>query len=207
MRLGYLNALETADRMQPAKLEAKTTRLQDKIARLREQMRSLDQIEEQRKTEPDGQLSVTRPDAHSMPTRIKGSGMVGYNVQVAVDARQHLIVAHEVTNSGSDLAQLSPIAKAARDTMGRSGLRAIADRGCYSGLQINECADARIAVMLPRPTTSGAKHHGRLIGTFTNARVRLPPRRLELSMDGTPRPSSVCQRPSFSRTTAVDLEA
>lgn len=65
MRLGYLNALETADRMQPAELEAKTTRLQDKIARLREQMRSLDQIKERRETEPDGQLSVTDPDARS----------------------------------------------------------------------------------------------------------------------------------------------
>ncbi|PVY24640.1 transposase [Paraburkholderia silvatlantica] len=110
----YLNALETADRTQPAELEAKTTRLQDKIARLREQMRNLDQITQQLKTQPDGQLSMTDPDARSMATSGKGSGMVGYNVQVAVDAKHHLIVAHEVTNSGSDRAQLSPMAKAAR---------------------------------------------------------------------------------------------
>jgi transposase len=100
----YLNALETADRTQPAELEAKTTRLQDKIARLREQMRNLEQIKEQLKTEPDGQLSLTDPDARSMATSGKGSGMVDYNVQVAVDAKHHLIVAHEVTNSGSDRA-------------------------------------------------------------------------------------------------------
>ena len=157
----YLNALETADRTQPAELEAKTTRLQDKIARLREQMRNLEQIKEQLKTQPDGQLSMTDPDARSMATSGKGSGMVGYNVQVAVDAKHHLIVAHEVTNSGSDRAQLSPMAKAARDAMGKIRLRAVADRGYYSGPQIKECADAGIAVMLPKPTTSGAKYHGR----------------------------------------------
>jgi transposase len=157
----YLNALETADRTQPPELEEKTTRLQDKIARLREQMQKLEQIKEQLKTEPGGQLSTTDLDARSMATSGKGSGMVGYNVQVAVDAKHHLIVAHEVTNSGSDRAQLSPMAKAARDAMGRTKLRAVADRGYYSGPQIKECADAGIAVMLPKPTTSSAKRHGR----------------------------------------------
>jgi Transposase DDE domain len=134
----YLDALETADRTQPAELEAKMTRLQDKIARLREQMRNLEQIKEQLKTQPDGQLSITDPDARSMATSGKGSGMVGYNVQVAVDAKHHLIVAHEVTNSGSDRAQLSPMAIAARDAMGKTRLRAVADRGYYTGTQIRE---------------------------------------------------------------------
>lgn len=157
----YLNALETADRTQPAELEAKTSRLRDKIAKLREQMHSLDQIKEQLKSQPDGQLSMTDPDARSMATSGKGSGMVGYNVQVAVDARHHLIVAHEVTNSGSDRAQLSPIAKAARDAMGRTKLRAVADRGYFNAPQIKACADAGIAVILPKPTTSSAKFHGR----------------------------------------------
>ncbi len=157
----YLNALETADRTQPAEVEAKTSRLRDKIARLREQMHSLNQIKEQLKTQPDGQLSMTDPDARSMATSGKGSGMVGYNVQVAVDAKHHLIVAHEVTNSGSDRAQLSPIAKAARDAMGRTRLRAVADRGYYNAPQIKACADAGIAVILPKPTTSSAKYHGR----------------------------------------------
>jgi len=96
-----------------------------------------------------------------MATSGKGSGMVGYNVHVAVDAKHHLIVAHEVTNSGSDRAQLSPMAKAARDAMGKTRLRAVADRGYYSGPQIKECADAGIAVMLLKSTTSGAKYHGR----------------------------------------------
>jgi transposase len=93
----YLNALETADRTQPAELEAKTTRLQDKIAQLRQQLRVLDEVKEQLKSDPDGQISLTDPDARSMDTSGRGSGMVAYNVQVAVDAKHHLIVAHEVT--------------------------------------------------------------------------------------------------------------
>ncbi|WP_197331020.1 IS1182 family transposase [Ralstonia syzygii] len=157
----YLNALETADRTQPAELEAKTTRLRDKIVQLREQMRSLDQVREQLKTQPDGQLSMTDPDARAMATSGRGSGMVGYNVQVAVDAKHHLIVAHEVTNAGSDRAQLSPMAQAARDAMGKARIRAVADRGYFSGPQIKACADAGIATILPEPTTSSAKADGR----------------------------------------------
>lgn len=131
----YLSALETADRTQPPELEAKTTRLQEKIGQLRDQMRRLEQIKEELKTQPDGQLSLTDPDARSMATSGRGSGMVGYNVQVAVDARHHFIVAHEVTNSGSDRAQLSPMAQAARDAMGKRRLKAIADRGYYVSVQ------------------------------------------------------------------------
>lgn len=157
----YLSALDTADRTQPAELESKTERLNDKIGRLREQMRRLDGIKKQLKTQPDGQLSLTDPDARSMATRGKGSGLVGYNVQAAVDAKHHLIVAHEVTNVGNDRAQLSPMAQAARDAMGKVRLQAVADRGYYSAAQIKACHDVGIAVILPKPTTSNAKAEGR----------------------------------------------
>lgn len=157
----YLSALDTADRTQPAELESKTARLKDKIERLREQMRGLDEIKEKLKTQPDGQLSLTDPDARSMATSGKGSGLVGYNVQVAVDAKHHLIVAHEVTNVGNDRAQLSPMAQAARDAMGKARLQVVADRGYYSGPQIKACHDAGIAVLLPKTSTSNAKAEGR----------------------------------------------
>jgi hypothetical protein len=96
-----------------------------------------------------------------MATSAKGSGMVAYNVQVAVDAKHHLIVAHEVINASSDRAQLSPMAQSAREAMGKKKLLALADRGYFSGLQIKACADAGIATVLPKPTTSNAKAEGR----------------------------------------------
>lgn len=157
----YLDALETADRTHPKEFQAKTKRLQQKIATLRDQMRRLDGIKEQLACEPDGQLSLTDPDSRSMISQAKGTGTVGYNVQAAVDARHHLIVEHEVTNVGSDRAQLAKMASAARDTMGKKKLHAYADRGYYSAPEIKACADAGIAAYVPKPMTSGAKAEGR----------------------------------------------
>ena len=157
----YLDALETADRTQPAEVEAKTERLQDKIRTLRTQMRQLDETQEQLKKVPDGQISTTDPDARSMVSQAKGSGLVGYNVQTAVDAKHHLIVAHEVTNIGNDRAQLSKMAKAARDAMDTKKLQAFADRGYFNGTELKACEDAGITAFVPKPMTSNAKAEGR----------------------------------------------
>ena len=158
----YLDALDTADRtLPPAEFQAKAAHLKDKLRTMRDQMRRMRRIEQRLKNEPDGQLSLTDPDARSMATSGKGSGIVGYNVQVAVDAKHHLIVTHEVTNEGHDRAQLAPMTIAAREAMGKSRLQAVADRGYYSGPQIKACHDAGIAAILPKPTTSNAKAEGR----------------------------------------------
>jgi transposase len=157
----YLDALETADRTQPAELEAKTERLQDKIKTLREQMRRMERIKDRLKREPDAQLSLTDRDARSMMSQAKGTGMVGYNVQTAVDAKHHLIVAHEVTNVGSDRAQLSKMALAAREAMSKAKLHVVADRGYYNSPELKACDDAGIATYVPRPMTSNAKAEGR----------------------------------------------
>ncbi|PLZ01169.1 IS5/IS1182 family transposase [Burkholderia sp. WAC0059] len=157
----YLEALETADRTQPAEVEAKTERLREKIDTLREQMRDLDRAAELLKDLPEKQVSLTDPDSRSMISQAKGTGVVGYNVQVAVDTKHHLIVTHEVTNIGSDRAQLSPMAKAARDAMGTKKLRALADRGYFSAPEIKTCDDAGIEAMVPKSQTSSAKADGR----------------------------------------------
>uniref|UniRef100_UPI00180D6837 IS1182 family transposase n=1 Tax=Methylibium sp. TaxID=2067992 RepID=UPI00180D6837 len=115
----------------------------------------------QLKAEPDGQLSMTDPDARSMATSRLGSALVGYNVQTAVDAKHHLIVAHEVTNIASDRAQLSKMALAAREAMAQVELHVVADRGYFSSLQIKACEDAGIAMYVPKPMTSNAKAEGR----------------------------------------------
>jgi transposase len=157
----YLDALETADRTQPAEVEAKTERLREKIETLREQMRDLDRAAELLNDLPGKQVSLTDPDSRSMMSQAKGTGVVGYNVQVAVDTRHHLIVTHEVTNVGSDRTQLSPIAKAARDAMGKKKIKALADRGYFSAPEIKACDDAGITPLVPKTHTSNAKADGR----------------------------------------------
>ena len=97
---------------------------------------------------PDQQISLTDSDSRSMATSSRGSGVVGYNVQVAVDTEHHLIVTHEVTNTGSDRKQLANIASRAKDVLGVEKLEAVADRGYYSGegnpclQQVGDCGDA-----------------------------------------------------------------
>jgi transposase len=158
----YLDALETADRTHPGEFVAKTDRLQDKVKTLRDQMRRMDRLKVRLERQPEPQLSLTDPDSRSMMSQAKGTGLVGYNVQVAVDTKHHLIVAHEVTNIGTDHGQLSKMALAAREAMGTGQrMRAYADRGYYSSPQIKTCHDAGIAVYVPKPMTSIAKFEGR----------------------------------------------
>jgi AmiR/NasT family two-component response regulator len=136
----YLDALDTADRTQPIEVEAKTTRLQEKIKTLREQMRRMDAIKAQLSQQPTPQLSLTDPDSRSMMSQAKGSGVVGYNVQRVIEAKHHLIVAHEVTNIGNDRSHLMKMALAARAATGRTRLNIFADRGYFNAPDIKSCA-------------------------------------------------------------------
>ncbi len=130
----YLAALDAADRQEPTASEPSAGRLEEKIAKLKTQMKELQAIEIQLNESPDKQVSLTDPDARSMMTR--GTGIVGYNVQTAVDTQHHLIVAHEVTNVGSDRDQLSSMAKQAREAMASDTLSVVADRGYFKSEQI-----------------------------------------------------------------------
>ena len=158
----YLSQLDTADRQEPTEaLAAKVTRLNEKLTKLKEEMGKLAVYEKQMLASPDQQISLTDPDSRSMATSGRGSGVVGYNVQVAVDTEHHLIVTHEVTNSGSDRAQLANMARQAKAVLKTETLEAVADRGYFSSPEILACHEAGITVTLPKPMTSGAKSDGR----------------------------------------------
>jgi transposase len=158
----YLQQLDTADRQEPSEaLKTKASRLKEKIEKLKQEMRRLVDLQAVMLATPDQQISLTDPDARSMATSGRGSGVVGYNVQVAVETKHHLIIAHEVTNEGSDRAQLSPMAQAAKAALGIEKLDAVADRGYFSGEEILACDNAGITVTLPKPMTSGMLARGR----------------------------------------------
>src|SRR5467141_49878 len=158
----YLRQLDSADRQEPSDARTtKTGRLKEKIAKLKEEMQRLQGLKARMLAAPDQQISLTDPDSRSMATSGRGSGVVGYNVQVAVDTEHHLIITHEVTNVGSDRAQLARVASQAKDILGADHLDAVADRGYFNSPEILACEQADITVTLPKPMTSGAKADGR----------------------------------------------
>ena len=133
----YLSQLDTADLQDPTEaLAAKTAHLKEKLAKLATEMQRLKAIDTEMLASPDQQISLTDPDSRSMATSGSGSGVVGYNVQVAVDTEHHLIVTHEVTNTGSDRSQLAKVASQAKDILGADHLDAVADRGYFDSPEI-----------------------------------------------------------------------
>jgi len=155
----YLVAMDTADRAEPEVAQLKKGHLQDKLAALKEQMQQLKAIESQMRAGTEPQVSLTDPDARSMKNR--DGGIVGYNVQAAVDAQHHLIVAHEVITEGVDRDQLAPMAQRAREATGIEALTVVADRGYFKGEQIRQCAEAGITPIVPKPLTSNSLAEGR----------------------------------------------
>jgi transposase len=157
----YLAELDRADRQPELVLPERVSRLQQKVSKIKEQMRELGQMEQRLQATGERQVSLTDPDARSMATSRLGSAVVGYNVQAAVDARHHMIVAHEVTNSITDQGQLPAMAKATKEAIAHPKPTVLADRGYFEGYDILECEQAGIETLVPKPLTSNSKFHGR----------------------------------------------
>ncbi|WP_373006527.1 IS1182 family transposase [Hyphomonas sp.] len=156
----YLTALERADRQGGDVAEERTPRIREKIESLRRRIEDLKAMEQQLEATPGTQVSLTDPDARAMSTAGKGTDVVGYNVQIAVDTEHHLILAHEVTTTGSDRAQLASMGEAARDASGHTSLTVLADRGYYSRDQVLACEGSGIVPILPKSDTSGGATRG-----------------------------------------------
>jgi len=157
----YLAELDRADRDPTMVLPERVSRLKDKVAKIKDQMRELGEVEQRMQDSQERQISLTDPDARSMATSRLGSAVVGYNVQAAVDAKHHMIVAHEVTNGVTDQGQLAAMAKLAKKATGHPKPIVLADRGYFEGYEILECERAGIATLVPKPLTSNSKAEGR----------------------------------------------
>jgi len=157
----YLQSLDAADRQDGEVAQAKATRLTEKIAAMKAQMQKLKALQAEVAAAPDGQISLTDPDSRSMATNMRGAGVVGYNVQTAVDTEHHLIVAHEVTNNVVDRGLLSTMAGKAKEAMAAEAITVIADRGYFSGWEVLACEAIGASPLMPKPLTSGAKADGR----------------------------------------------
>ena len=157
----YMASLDIADQAEAATDPGRSAKIKEKIAALTQRMQHLKEIEVLVHAAPDKQISLTDPDARSMTSSGKGRGLVGYNVQTAVDAEHHLIVAHEVTNVGNDRGQLAAMAQRAQSAMERTDLEVVADRGYFKGEEILACQNAGVTAFVPKPLTSGSTAEGR----------------------------------------------
>lgn len=157
----YLRSLDAADRTEPEEVAAKIPRLKSKLAQLKRQMHELKQLEDRLQASPEAQVSLTDPDARAMAMTGHNTGVVGYNVQTAVDTAHHLIVAHEVTNIGHDRHALAHMAEQARAATGVENLTVVADRGYFSGDEILKCQQAGITPFVPKTMTSNSLAAGR----------------------------------------------
>jgi len=153
----YLAELDRADREPVSVPEVRVAHLREKIGAIKTEIQRLNEIGERLQQAPEGQISLTDPDARSMASAGRGTGIVGYNVQTAVEVKHHMIVAHEVTNVGTDRTHLHAMAEQARAALGTAKLAALADRGYFSGEQILACERQGITAMVPKPLTSNSK--------------------------------------------------
>lgn len=160
----YVEEADRADRQETGEARVeKIAHLTRRYHRVRQEMDRMITLRRELESAPDGQISLTDPDARAMATRAQHSGHVGYNAQSVVDAETHLIVAHEVINQGHDRDQLTPMASAAKTALHRDDLHILADKGYFSGGEILACHKQGITATVPRPDTSGSRAHGRYV--------------------------------------------
>jgi len=123
----YLVEIERVDKLDTQESKNKKMNLKERLAKVRAEAKRLENLEQELLETPDKQISMTDPDARIMATMGRSSVMVGYNVQTVVDAKNHLIIAHEVTNIGNDRSQLSNMAIQANEVLGCDNLHVLAD--------------------------------------------------------------------------------
>ena len=166
----YLRKLDAVDLEEPEIREVTSQELQRKIASMEKRMDELNRIKAEVEAHPDKQISLTDPDSRSM-AKAGGGSIVGYNVQMAVDSKHHLIPAHEVTNDTTDRQQLSSMAEQAQEALRgeaedeateesetkHEGLTVLADAGYYKSEEILACQEKGMKVLVPKTDTSG-KH-------------------------------------------------
>lgn len=171
----YLADLDRADREPTQVTEERVTHIKAKVRTIKSKMRRLLEIKRAVQSAPDGQVSLTDPDARCIATSGKGTAMVGYNVHTAVDTKHHLIVTHEVTNIGHDRQHLASMAQQAREAIGAKKLTVLADRGYFNGEEILKCEQQGITALVPKTMTS----NNRAKGLFDKRDFRYVPRKDE----------------------------
>ena len=153
----YFKTLEEADAAGPEAPAVDPVALQQKIAALQDKRDWHEELLAQL-DEEDKQISVTDPDTRRMHT---GNGnVVGYNAQLAVDAKNKLIAAEDVTNDVTDYRQLADLALAAKENLGVKQADVVADKGYYNASEVGRCVEKGMTPFIPKADTSANTQQG-----------------------------------------------
>jgi transposase len=148
----YLKQLDQRDVEEARVAVPRAAEMKEQLERWRERKQVYENCQQQLQQSGEKQISLTDPDSRKMSM---GHGsQIGYNVQVAVDAKHKLIVEHEVTNAVTDQGQLTPMAERAKRTLGVDRLEVLADMGYYDGAEVKKCEQQGIMAYIPKPLTS-----------------------------------------------------
>jgi len=153
----YFRMLDKADAAEPSEAPVDKAALQQKIAALQDKRdwhaELLAELDEEQK-----QTSVTDPDTRRMPAA--QGNVVGYNAQVAVDAKHKLIAADDVTNDVTDYQQLANVALEAKANLEFKQTEVVADKGYYNAAEVSRCVEANIRPLIPKADTSANTARG-----------------------------------------------
>jgi transposase len=163
----YLKQLDRHDAAEATVATPTGDELKAKLRRWQERKQTYEGYAAHLKESGEAQVSLTDPDSRKMPTAGEGS-QVGYNVQIAVDEKHKLIVAHEVTNAVVDQEQLAPMADRAKAALGVDTLAVVADMGYYNGADVKRCEMHGMTVYVSKPNTSANTK----LGLFGKERFR-----------------------------------
>ena len=159
----YFSQLESADTRESTVAVRQTHSLREHIAHLQERKAEMEELQKTLTDSGERQISLTDPDSRLMTTGKHGND-VCYNVQIAVDAKHKLIVAHDVTNEANDLHQLEPMAQAAKEILNVERLDVTADKGYYNETQIAHCEQQNISCYIPEQE----KSQNKALGLYTD---------------------------------------
>ena len=161
----YMNLLEQSDCEEDENPPSQYTRdeLKSKLEKIQKRVSELESISE--RVESEGTLYLTDPDARLMRTH-NGGGDISHNVQTATEAKNHFVVAVDVTSQAVDYAQLHNISSKAKQELQVNELIVIADKGYYSGEQFMKCKEDNIKPIAPQPEKGGNQERGYTKGYF-----------------------------------------
>ncbi len=158
----FLN-IEKQDAIEQSVEQTSTEELQEAISKLKKRKEILSELQTSLEESGERQIAKTDPDCRKMRTGNQGIDM-SYNVQIGVDSKHKLIVAHDITSEGNDINQLVAMANQAKEVLDLDELNVTADKGYFNEKQIAECETNKIKCFIPEMQKSKNK----VKGLFTN---------------------------------------